>query len=49
MLAFPDNFLQPDGNIRVELDFSIQSAKFCWDDEKSEDEEENAGKEAGKK
>ena len=40
MKTFLDNFLQPDGSIRAELDFVIKSAKFCWDDEEGEEQNE---------
>ena len=59
MMAFLDGFLQPDGSIQAEVDFIVQSAKFCEDDEEDIKEEENvesgnkdkenAGEEAGNK
>ena len=38
MMIFLGNFLQPDGSIKAELDFSVRSAKFCKDDEGGEQE-----------
>ena len=47
-MKFPDDFLQPDGSIQVELDFTIQSAKFCKDIGE-DDEDKESGERAGKK
>lgn len=43
-MAFLDDFLQPDGSIQMEVDFRIQSAKFCKDDGENE---QNSNKENG--